>query len=96
MTPEEDHQEAEAQQEHGQDMDGPGVVHGVENGAGGVVQAVGVDGHDGAQALGNAVVDGREERHCHQHGDDQEDDQQPDVAVGFHGVCTVLSLKKIR
>ena len=84
MAVQEGHQEAEAHQQHGQDVDGTGVADGIKNGAGRPVQALGVDGGDGVQALSNILVDGREERHCHRHSDEQEDDQQPDISVASH------------
>ena len=93
MAPQENHQEAEAYQKHSQDVDGSGVSNGVKNGAGGVVQAAGVNGSNGTQPFFYVGVDGREERHCHHHGDQQEDDQQSDISVGFHAV-TLSSLSK--
>lgn len=93
MAPEEHHEEAEAHQQHGQDVDGPGVGDGVKNGLGGTVQTAFVNGGDGAEPLCHVAVDRGEEGHCHGHRDEQKHDEQAGLALGLHGLYTSLLLK---
>ena len=93
MAPEEHHEEAEAHQQHGQDVDGPGVGDGVKNGLGGTVQTAFVNGGDGAEPLCHVAVDRGEEGHSHGHRDQQEHDEQAGLAFGLHGLYTSLLVK---
>ena len=96
MAPQEDHQEPEAHQQHGQDVDRPGIGDGIKDGPGRPVQALGIDGNDLRQAAGYVFVHAGEEGHCHRHGDEQKDDQKPRVSAAFHTLNTSLFKNRTR